>query len=308
MKRFAPLLAIPLALALAAGACSSSKSDPAPGGGEAEDAGAAPVVGGARPAKLRVPSGYDPKKPAPLLLMLHGYGTAGSLIDFYIKMTSIADEKGFLYVAPDGTFDAGGKRFWNATDACCDYGKTNVDDVAYLVGLIEEIKRSYSVDPARIFVMGHSNGGFMANRLACDRADVFAAAVSVSGANFADAARCKPSAPVGFLQVHGTTDQTVLFAGEPGDGGLAGAYPGADATVAIWADKNGCAKAPVVGQPIHVDPSKAGAETKVTRHEGCTRNGAAELWAIEGAGHVFSYTPEALRATWEFLEAHAKSR
>lgn len=306
MERLAPALALSAALAFAA--CSSSKSDPpATTEGEA-DAGAAPVVGGARPAKLRVPAGYDPAKPAPLLLMLHGYGTAGSLIDFYIKMTSIADEKGFLYVAPDGTFDATGKRFWNATDACCDYGKTNVDDVAYLVGLIEEIKRSYSVDPARIYVMGHSNGGFMANRLACDRADVFAAAVSVSGANFADPARCKPSAPVGFLQVHGTTDQTVLFAGEGGDGGLGGAYPGADTTVAIWADKNGCAKAPVAGQPIHVDSSKAGAETRVTRRDGCAKNGAAELWAIEGAGHLFSYTPEALRATWDFLEAHAKSR
>ncbi|MBL8608448.1 MAG: alpha/beta fold hydrolase [Myxococcales bacterium] len=307
MRAAVALLSAALTSAVAVAACSpSSRSEPA--GEGAEDSGAGRTFGGARPTKVRVPAGYDAKKPAPLLVMLHGYGTAGSLLDFYIKMSSIADAKGFLLVAPDGTFDSKGKRFWNATDACCNYDGSTVDDVAYVAGLVDEIKGAYSVDPARIYVMGHSNGGFMAGRLACDRADLFAAAVDVSGAAFADASRCKPSAPVAFLQIHGTTDATILYAGASADAGAERTYPSAEASVSQWAEKNGCGADRAFAPPMHVAAGAAGAETKVSRHAGCAKNGAAELWAVEGAGHLFSFTPEALEATWAFLEAHAKPR
>lgn len=307
MRSLVFVLSAAIASAVAAGACSSSA--PGGSGGEpAEDAGVDRTFGGARPTKVRVPAGYDAKKPAPLLVMLHGYGTAGSLLDFYIKMSSIADAKGFLLVAPDGTFDSKGKRFWNATDACCNYDGSTVDDVAYVAGLVDEIRGAYSVDSARIYVMGHSNGGFMAGRLACDRADLFAAAVDVSGAAFADSSRCKPSAPVAFLQIHGTTDATILYAGASADAGAERAYPGAEASVAQWAQKNGCGADRSPAPSMHVAAGAPGAETKVSRHGGCAKNGAAELWAVEGAGHLFSFTPEALEATWAFLEAHAKPR
>src|SRR5262249_57996546 len=85
----------------------------------------------------------------------------------YLKLTPLSDARGFLYAYPDGTVDALGLRFWNATDACCDTGNTMVDDSGYLSGLIVQIEARYTVDPKRVFVVGHSNGGVIGDRLAC---------------------------------------------------------------------------------------------------------------------------------------------
>lgn len=287
-------------------ACSTSDTSPSGAPDAASSGGLPTTFGGARPVEIRVPAGYDASRPAPLLLVLHGYGSGGALNNLYMHMTSIADAKGFLYVSPDGTVDKAGKRFWNANDGCCDFDGTGVDDVGYLTSLVKEIASVYAVDPKRIFVMGHSNGGYMTNRLACDHAETFAAAVSWAGANWSDAAKCAPSVPVGFLQMHGTADATVPYAA--GDGGPTKvAYAGAEGTVATWASKNGCdAKLVATAESLHVSEGSPGADTKVSRHEGCKANGAAELWPVQGADHVFTFTTEAVSAIWNFFETHAK--
>jgi len=278
-------------LALAMTSCSKDESRPT------EDA-AAPLqttFGGARPVDIRVPAGYDASRPAPLLLALHGYGSSGRFNDITMKLTTIADAKGFIYVAPDGTRDSKDLLFWNATDECCDYDKSGVDDVGYLTSLVDEIRTVYAIDTKRVFVVGHSNGAFMANRLACDRADVFAAIVSWAGAPFADASRCRPSTSVGYLQLHGTKDMEVPFDAV------------ATQVTGIWAEKNSCAASlDPTGTVLRVDADSTAPDTKIARHGGCTGNGAAELWPVDGAGHVFTLTPEALEALWTFLDGHAK--
>jgi polyhydroxybutyrate depolymerase len=314
VTRFAFLLALMATLAIALGACNSVGDitpDASAGGG---DDASAPMFGGARPTPVHVPTGYDPSKPAPLVMMLHGYGSANVLTELYWKMSSLADTDGFFYVAPNGTFDSSGSRFWNATDACCNIDGRDVDDVGYLTGLVKEIQGAYAIDPKRVYVMGHSNGGYMAHRLACDHAETFAAIVSYAGAVWADPSKCNPSAPIGVLQVHGTADDSVLYGGTiaSGDAGAGDAgdqgppYPGAKQTVAFWAQNNGCATALVDVGMSHVDADGVGMETTIARHDGCTPNGAAELWSVGGAGHVFFVAPEALASMWTFLSAHAK--
>jgi polyhydroxybutyrate depolymerase len=140
----------------------------------------------------------------------------------------------------------------------------------------------------------------MTHRLACDHAELFAAGASFAGAVWLDPAKCNPSAPVGMLQIHGTKDESVDYAG------LAGVYPSATETVNTWAKKNGCAEASSDGGTLHVTSDGVGQETVVTRHEGCTKNGGAELWTIPNAPHVIAFTPESLEAIWSFFEAHAK--
>ena len=44
--------------------------------------------------------------------------------------------RGFLYAYPDGTTNSAGKQFWNATELCCDFEGTGVDDVAYIAAVI----------------------------------------------------------------------------------------------------------------------------------------------------------------------------
>jgi polyhydroxybutyrate depolymerase len=126
---------------------------------------------GARPFKLFVPTSYNKINPAPLLLALHGYASSGNQLEKYLNLTAVAQARGVLYVHPDGTADKSGNRFWNATPECCGYAKMKVNDDQYLMDIIDSVSRKYNVDPDRIFIIGHSNGGFMVNHMACAHAD-----------------------------------------------------------------------------------------------------------------------------------------
>jgi Esterase PHB depolymerase len=87
------------------------------------------------------------------------YRTDADVVDHYFGLQPLADSIGFLYVHPDGSKDSAGDEFWNATEACCDIHGSGIDDSGYLQGLIRDIEAAYSVDPKRVYVVGHSNGG-----------------------------------------------------------------------------------------------------------------------------------------------------
>ncbi len=74
------------------------------------------VVGGDRPVKVALPPGVDPSVPAPLLMLLHGYGSSGDEEETYLRLGAAAAQNGVIYLHPDGTTDSYGARFWNATD------------------------------------------------------------------------------------------------------------------------------------------------------------------------------------------------
>src|SRR5260221_259732 len=155
---------------LALVACSKSHSTGSTGTGASTGSGAGgepPIVIGTRSTNVYVPTSYKKGTPAPLVITLHGYSVPGGLEELYLELQPLADEHGFLYVHPDGTPDQKGYPFWNATDACCNYFGSKVDDSTYLSELIDAISARYSVDPKRVFLVGHSNGGFMTYRIGC---------------------------------------------------------------------------------------------------------------------------------------------
>lgn len=261
------------------------------------------VIEGDRPVTVHVPPGLDASKPAPLVILLHGFGASGLVQEFVFQLEPESDKRGFLYAHPDGTIDADKKRFWNATDACCDFGNTMVDDVAYLTDLVKKIGEHHPVDPKRVFFTGHSNGGFMSHRLACDKPDLIAAVASLAGSTYLDPAKCAASEPVGVLQIHGTIDDSVLYEGEVQNGI---GYPSAKDTIAIWAEKNGCDPTVTEDPAIDIDAVLDGNETLVTRHANCKPGGAAELWTMQGATHVPGLGPNFAPAVVDWLFAHAK--
>ncbi|MBX3227693.1 MAG: alpha/beta hydrolase fold domain-containing protein [Labilithrix sp.] len=277
---------------------SSSTSSSSSSGGEPDD----PLLT-ARPYERTVPASYDASKPAPLVMLLHGYTSNAKDQDAYFGISALAETKGFLVALPNGTKDAAGNPFWAATDACCNFVNAAVDDVAYLRAVLADMKLRYAVDPKRVYVVGHSNGGFMSHRLACELAGEIAAIVSLAGGQFADATKCTPSAPVAVLQVHGDQDETVTY-----EGGVffGKSYPSAKQTVATWAAKNGCSPTlEPARDALDLERTLAGAETTVARHA-CT-TGAAELWTIAGGKHVPTFAqPAWAEAVYSFLDAHPK--
>ena len=159
-------------------------------------------------------------------MMLHGYSATGALEEAYLQLEPQAMAKGFVYLHPDGTVDRAGEHFWNATDACCNFYGSMVDDDSYLMGLIAEISTKLTVDPKRVYVMGHSNGGFMAYRLACNHADKLAAIAVLAGEMVNDVSMCNPTDAVSVLHIQGTADTTIYYAGGSVAPGVP-PYPGA---------------------------------------------------------------------------------
>lgn len=257
-----------------------------------------------RPYGLVVPSAYDGEAPVPLVVLLHGYSSRGSTQASYFGIDSVAEEQGFILAHPNGTRDPAGNRFWNATDACCDFFGSGVDDVAYLEAVIDEIAGQYRVDEGRVYLAGHSNGAFMAHRLACDRAARVAAIVTLAGMQWDDPARCPAGSPVSVLHVHGRNDRVVRY-----EGGATpkGRYPGAVPTAATWAAANGCdGSLSSTGERRDLVANLPGDDTAVERHSGCA-GVDVELWTIEAGGHVPAFNDRWAEAVWEFLAAHPKT-
>jgi polyhydroxybutyrate depolymerase len=292
-----PAVTFLVASAFALGACNSHTST--------TPAATTITVGSPdRPVDVFVPSSYDGSVAIPLVVLLHGYTASGDLAERYLEVQLLAEERAFLYVHPDGTKDAAGRRFWNATDACCNLFSSGVDDSAYLLAVIEGVQRAYKVDAKRIYVIGHSNGGFMTYRMACDHADRIAAVVSIAGATFADPRKCQPSEPVNVVQIHGTADAVIAYQG----GGIEGhAYPAAETTVASWASYNGCRSTPDRSTvQLDLESEIAGAETSVSTFADCRPAGAVELWTIDGGSHVPQVSSTFTSRIVDFLYAHPK--
>jgi polyhydroxybutyrate depolymerase len=282
----------------------SPETDGASPVADAADLSEAAAIVAARPYTLNVPPSYDATKPTPLVVMFHGYSASGQLEELYMGVTATSDSAGFLYAYGDGTIDDAGNRFWNATDGCCNFDGSKVDDVAYFDAIVDDVSSKYNVDPKRIFVLGHSNGGFMAHRLACDRAPRVASIVSLAGVVWEDPTKCDPANTVAILDVHGTADETIGY-----DGGAtqSGVYPSELTTMATWSQKNGCTGAlAATGQTLDIDTGLPGSETIVSTVGGCPTGIDVQLWTVQGGMHIPSLSPTWGSMVWGFFSTHPK--
>ena len=232
---------------------------------------------------LWLPTDYDPAEPLPLIIALHGYSQNTNAIEAYFNMVHQVEGSRFLYCVPQGTVDLLGERFWNATDACCDFFDEGVDDSGYLRSLVELIQSQYAVDDQSIHFMGYSNGGFMASRMACEHADITASVLSLAGRTFRTVTDCAPSEPVSFLQLSGTNDQVINH-----NGGCTfmGCYPSAEVSARTWAEYNGCvAVARDLADPLDLDVSVGGNETTRQIYDVDCLASEVELWTLTGSSH-----------------------
>jgi len=262
------------------------------GGGGGDDGGGPErprTFGGDRPTMLQVPTTFDEAKQYPLVMILHGYGASSFVQQAYFGMTELANERDALVVAPDGIVDAGGKHFWNADPTCCDFGHLNPDDVGYLGGLIDDISAAWPVNRQAVYLVGHSNGGYMSYRMACERADVITNIVVLAG--YASQVPCQPDSSVNVLHIHGSADATV---------------PYSETSVDTWAGLDGCTGARTAGATLDLDATLTGAETQMAATGGCPTGGAVDLWKIEGGGHIPNLTGAFEPAVWPWLLDHPR--
>lgn len=258
---------------------------------------------------LHVPAG----DPVGLVLSLHGGGGTGIAQRGLTGFDAVADAHNLLVVYPDGY-----EKSWADGRGASPADRHHVDDVAFLVGLVTKLQNDYRVAPGHVFVTGMSNGGFMSNRLACDRADVFAAVAPVAGTLGVGVA-CNPSRPVSVWAAHGTADPLVPFKGGAvrGRGGLSHAVS-AEAMVDKWRKADGCQGDPSMellpdardGTVVHrFDSTSCAASTEVVFYRidkgGHTWPGGKQYLPAAVIGPT-THTLDGSEAIAEFFLAHAR--
>lgn len=238
-------------------------------------------------AAVSYPSGSPPPAGWPLLIAAHGYNHTSSDVLARIGMPNAANWA--VVVTPNGIHDSTGAQFWNATPACCDRDGLAPDDIGYVAALIAEAQDGYPIDPGQVLVVGQSNGGFLAEAVACALPEV-TSAVDVSGASPSSCARAPR-----LLRVHGTADSTVLYGG----GQMTGLQP---YTGAEDLSRQGCQGLGAFGA-THADLDLAidGPEATVAAGVGCD----VELVKLQGSHHAprFSTTWEDASRRWLSGEA-----
>jgi polyhydroxybutyrate depolymerase len=252
------------------------------------------MVGGLqRTYQVHVPAGLD--QPAGLVINLHGAGATGSGQAALTNYNAVADRHGFVVAYPDGIdFSWADGRGASVPD------RQGVDDVGFLVALVERLSRDYGIAPGRVFATGMSAGAFMATRLACERADLVSAIAPVSG-TLGVAFPCAPSRPVSVMEVHGTADPVVPFGGGTmlGRGGYSDIVA-APAMAERWRAVDGCPG------PVEDVLPGAGAEVHRFTATGCVDGTEVVFVQIDGGGHTWPTAFDASQASGDFFANHLR--
>jgi polyhydroxybutyrate depolymerase len=174
------------------------------------------------------------------------------------------------------------------------------------------------VDAKRVYMAGISNGGMMAERMACEHAGSVAAIAVVAGSiSEKMAVSCKQSQAVPILLIHGTEDPVVPWSG----GAVAGFEEfgrvlSAKDSARFWAARNLCSETPRILKEPDNNPQD-GTRVQTEIFAGCSNNSEVRLVMVEGGGHTwpggYQYLPErfigktskdidANKIIWEFFQ------
>ncbi|HEV8125017.1 MAG TPA: PHB depolymerase family esterase [Gemmatimonadales bacterium] len=257
---------------------------------------------------LYVPPSYDPARPTPLVISMHGAGLWGTAQKDISQWNQVADREGLIVVYPSGAA-GNGPRVWHMER---DAGPNR--DVRFIAALIDTLEAAYNIDPARIYADGLSNGGGMAFVLSCTLPDRIAAVGLVASAQLLPWSWCTDHRPVPMIAFHGTADRFAPYAG--GRSWVAPDYrfPSIPAWTANWARRNRCGPVPIA--------SVVAADVTRLAYPNCADDAAVVLYRVQGGGHTWpgggsmpewfaGPTSQSIDATglmWEFFRAHRRVR
>jgi polyhydroxybutyrate depolymerase len=236
------------------------------------------VDGRARSYTLNLPPDYYDGSDFSLVIALHGGGGTGEQFEKSSRLTEKANAAKFAIVYPDGVQSPGllKARTWNA-GACCDYASENkINDVKFISELIDKLVAAYKINPKKVYATGHSNGGMMSYRLACEISHKIAA-IAPNASTMVMTQPCTASRPVPILHMHSILDKNVPYTGGSGSGVSKHYNPPIDSVLNVWQGKNQCA------QParVMVDNSRY----TFTKWYDCLNNVSIHYYLTKDGGH-----------------------
>ena len=248
----------------------------------------------------------DPRRPAPLILDLHGLHSNGFQQALYSRMATAGPARGFLVVHPDS---APGRTGWKLPGM-----PGGSADVAYMGRLLDHLERSLCVDRAREFATGFSNGAGLAAAMVCGLRGRLAGSAPVAGFNLARP--CANARPTTIVAFHGTADPIIPYRGGEPFGGVRGRIPPwmrpSDGVVTLppvrttadgWARALGC-RTPGVRTTAVGGGAGGGGEITRLSYPGCEGGARLDLYSVTGGGHTWPGTiPVGLGRTTARLDA-----
>jgi polyhydroxybutyrate depolymerase len=285
---------------LAIAGCGSGGRSGLPSGASAECVGRSGVAGHSvrevqsggltRSFRLAVPGSYDGARPTALVFDFHGVLSNAVEQEARSQLTETGAANGFIVVTPDGFENS-----WNGEVCCSQALAQDIDDVQFVRDMVATIEEEFCVDRRRVYAAGYSNGGLLADVLACRAADLIAA-VAVIEAAALDPTVCQATRPVPVIFFHGTTDPVVP-------------YVLGEAAVATWREINACSG--------DSELTFAQGDSRCETWAECSADATTVLCTIEGGGHVWpgggdfpaflGHKTEDLSASeeaWRFFAAH----
>jgi polyhydroxybutyrate depolymerase len=246
--------------------------------------------GYARSYILHVPPQYDGKTPLPLVIALHGFGGDAASFANFTGFSKEADAEGFFVVYPQGLEGS-----WNAGSCCRPSSQKIYDDVGFIQTVLAQLKSDLAVNDSRVYVVGESNGGMLAYRLACELPQDFAAIAAVSATSVVNES-CNTTSPVSVMAVHGTADTDIPYNNSTRSTSNLPVPPAVDA-VAYWAKRDGTVSTP---------QQQVEGNLTVTTYSGGLNGTEVVLYTVKGGTHGWLWEIPTTQLVWSFFEQHPK--
>lgn len=272
------------------------------------------VDGRTRSYLLHIPKNYDGSKPFPVVLCFHGGGSNARQQMAFCGLNRKSESAGFIAVYPNGTGNLKRVLTWNSGNCCGYAARRQVDDVAFVDALLDELDKLVKVDAKRVYATGMSNGGMMSYTLADKLSNRIAAIAPVAGPM--GTVGCSPDRPVSVIHFHGTKDEYAPFDGGRGAKSLGSTtFYSVEHSINNWAKVNGCEKTPRVEQLAYKtnDGMRVSKKTFANGRDGSE----VVLVGIENGGHTWPGQRMKLKALgpatrdisandmmWDFFERH----
>lgn len=270
------------------------------------------VNGVSRNYLLYVPPGQSGKR-MPAFIMMHGSGSSATQQERYSNFDAFAQAHGLVVMYPNGI-----DKHWN--DGRVIGHESMADDIGFIKAMLAEVIAQGSIDPKRVYAAGISNGGFMAQHMACVMPDALAGIAVVAATQPVDAA-CPSPRPMPVIFFQGTADKFVPFNGgpiAPQFGANRGTAMSNAQAVAIWQKRNGCGAAQRTQipskdasdpLPVTVEtyscPAGRGLEDVIVQGGGHTWPGAHQGWLATKILGPVTDNIDANATIWSFFQSQA---